>query len=304
MKNDRPYFHKTLCVCAKSTIISLISLFFSPTLAERPLYVEGLVPEAGTWKLDTSVAYGNRENQGLQIGNPLIIQTGPTSFVSVYTDVGEERKNTDIVVGTVGLRYGLTTRTELYVRASAFWSDTRSAAAESVYSASSKGLSDIWFGTSYQIKDDDESPGLIGFSQIALMEKTHNTSSQFKSAMIGLAAYKAIDPVVFSMNTALSMSTARGEGENRHTPGSLFLISGSVAFAANDRVSLSGGAQWTNKQPDSVAGEKSGFRTTSTDLLLGVGYGVTAKSIVNISMISAISGRKGADLNLAWSYAF
>ncbi|MFY2057940.1 hypothetical protein ACOTCB_11915 [Achromobacter xylosoxidans] len=136
------------------------------------------------------------------------------------------------------------------------------------------------------------------------MEKTHNTSSQFKSAMIGLAAYKAIDPVVFSMNTALSMSTARGEGENRHTPGSLFLISGSVAFAANDRVSLSGGAQWTNKQPDSVAGEKSGFRTTSTDLLLGVGYGVTAKSIVNISMISAISGRKGADLNLAWSYAF
>lgn len=82
--------------------------------------MEGLVPEAGTWKLDTSVAYGNREDQGLQIGNPLIIQTGPTSFVSVYTDVGEERKNTDIVVGTVGLRYGLTTRTELYVRASAF----------------------------------------------------------------------------------------------------------------------------------------------------------------------------------------
>lgn len=226
-------------------------------------------------------------------------------YIPVYADVGEERRNTDVMVGTVGLGYGLTTRSEVYVRTSAFWSNTRTETNNSTSSSSSDGLSDVWIGTSYHFKnDDDSSPGLVGFSEIALLEKSHSVTSQFKSGMIGLTAYKAIDPVVFSANTAYRMGATRGQGDSRRRPGSVLLIGGSVAFAANERVSLSSGVQWRNQQPDEINGQKKGFRNTRTSLSLGVGYGIDATNIVNVSLRTDISGRDGADLNLAWAYTF
>lgn len=297
-----------MCSSERLTLVipSGMALLLSvvPVYAERPLYVEGLITESGKWRLDASIAYANRDGQGLRTGEPLLIQTGPTSFLPVYADVSEETTNSDTIATTVGLRYGLTTRTELYGRTSGYWSETRSEADSSASRSSSGGLSDAWIGMSHMFKDDDDKPGLIGFAEVAVLEREEGAASHFKAAAVGMTAYKAIDPIVLSMNAAYRFGAERPVRGMRRKPGSIFVASGSVAFAANDRISLSAGAQWTSSQGDSIGGTRTGLRRTSTDLLLGVGYGATYYSVVNLSLKSNVSGREGADLNVAWSYTF
>jgi hypothetical protein len=145
--------------------------------------------------------------------------------------------------------------------------------------------------------------------------------------MLGGTTYHAIDPVVFSVTWAYQFNQVRQNGdasqnqvhqdENEHhnqvhqkeaahhnlgdyKPGNLLLVNPSVAFAVNDRITLSTGFKWTNRQPSIFAGETDELRLTSTDLLLGVGYGISKGSILNFTFLFNVSGRNGADLKLNW----
>jgi len=69
-------------------------------------------------------------------------------------------------------------------------------------------------------------------------------------------------------------------------------------------VTLSTGLQWTNRQADRVDGAEQGFRRTSTELLLGVGYGITKGNTLNFTFKANASGRNGADLRFNWLRTF
>ncbi len=82
------------------------------------------------------------------------------------------------------------------------------------------------------------------------------------------------------------------------------LLTPSVAFAVNDRVTLTTGFQWMNRQADRYDDKPQGFRRTSTDVTLGLGYGVSKGNTLNFSFKANVSGQNGADLRLNWLYAF
>lgn len=84
----------------------------SPAFAELPLAVEGFMTEKNKTRLDISMAYANVERSSVATGEPIIIQVGPTSFIGLPTAIGERITNSDTLVATVGLRYGLTGRAE------------------------------------------------------------------------------------------------------------------------------------------------------------------------------------------------
>ena len=46
------------------------------------------------------------------------------------------------------------------------------------------------------------------------------------------------------------------------------------------------------------------FARTSSDLLLGVGYGIAKGGTVNLTFKSNVSGSNGADLRLNWLHTF
>ena len=171
-------------------------------------------------------------------------------------------------------------------------------------SRSENRFADAWAGINYQFKKDDDTPALLGFAEIALREQHEKNSSSFKSALVGLTTYKAIDPVVFSFTTAYRFNQSRQDGDNAYKPGNLFLLNPSIAFAVNDRVTLITGMQWTNRQADKWDGQAQGFRRTSSDLLLGVGYGIAKGSTLNLTFKSNVSGAGGADLRLNWLLTF
>ena len=283
---------------------ALLALGAASAHADLPLTVEDLITDKGKVKLDVSLAYANSDRQGVSTAEPITVQTGATSFVTLPTLIGESRGNSDSLVGTLGLRYGLTGKAEIFARTSYLHSSSRSSDVSGISSHSESRFADAWAGINYQFKKDDDTPALLGFAEIALREKHEKSSSSFKSALVGLTTYKAIDPVVFSLTTAYRVNLSRKDGEADYKPGNLFLLNPSIAFAVNDRVTLTTGMQWTNRQADKWDGKAQGFRRTSSDLLLGVGYGITKGSTINLTFKSNVSGSNGADLRLSWLHTF
>jgi len=254
--------------------------------------------------VDVSLTYANRDRQGVATAEPITVQTGPTSFVTLPTLVGESQGNSDTLVGTLGLRYGLTAKAEIYGRASYLHNSSRSSDLTSLSSSSDSRFADAWGGVNYQFKRDDDTPALLGFAEVALREKHSKSSASFKSWMLGMTTYKAIDPVVLSLTAAYRFNQVRQDGAADYKPGNLLFLNPSLAFAVNDRVTLTTGLQWTNRQADTLDGNAQGFRRTSTDLLLGVGYGVSKGSTLNATFKSNASGQNGADLRLNWLHTF
>jgi len=254
--------------------------------ADLPLTVEDLITDKGKIKLDISLTYANGDRQGLATGDPITIQTGPTSFVTLPTAIGEIQGNSDTLVGTLGLRYGVTGKAELYIRGSYLYNSTRTNDLNGTRSNSDSRFTDAWVGLNYQFKQDDDTPALLGFFEAALREKHRQSSASFKSWMIGVTTYKAIDPIVFSLAGGYRVNQSRNDGDADYKPGNLLLLNPSVAFAVNDRVTLTTGLQWTNRWADSYEGQSQGFRRTSTNLLLGAGYGISKTVYVKIPVAS------------------
>lgn len=272
--------------------------------ADLPLTVEDLITDKGKLKLDASLAYANIDRQGLSTGEPLVVQTGPTSFITLPTAIGESQDNSDSLVGTLGLRYGLTGKAEIYARGSYVYSSHRDSGISGTSSSSESRFADAWVGINYKFKQDDGTPAVLGFTEVALHEKHRESKVSFKSALFGLTTYKALDPVVFSLTAAYRLNQSRKDGAVDYKPGNLLLINPSVGFAVNDRVTLTTGLQWTSRQADRVDGSEQGFRRTSTDLLLGVGYGIARGHTLNLTFKGNASGRNGADLRFNWLRTF
>jgi len=272
--------------------------------ADLPLTIEDLITDKGRFKLDLSLTYANTEQQGISTGQPIVVQTSSTSFVTIPTLIGERTGNTDSLVSTTGLRYGLTNKTEIYARANYLHVHQRNNDATGDSQTSESRFADAWFGINYQFKQDNETPALLGFSEIALREKHRVSSASFKSFLLGLTTYKAIDPVVFSLTGAYRINRSRKDGDVNYRPGNLLLLNPSVGFAVNERVTLITGIQWINRFADLRDGEKQSLRYTRTDLLLGVSYGLTSKSTLNINLKSNVSGQDGADLRISWLHQF
>jgi len=268
-------------------------------LADLPLTIEDLITDRERFKLDLSLTYANAEQQGIAVGQPIAVQVEPTSFVSIPAWVGERRGNTDALVSSVGLRYGLSEKVEIYTRASYLYIEQRNTDASGNNQSSESRFADAWAGVNYQFKQDDKTPALLGFTEIALREKHRVSSASFKSALLGLTTYKAVDPVVFSLTVAYRINRSRKDGDVDYRPGNLLLLNPSLGFAVNERVTLTTGMQWSSRRADRY-GKEQGLRHTRTDLLLGVSYGFTEKSVININLKANVLGQDGADLRLSW----
>ncbi|WP_151635286.1 transporter [Noviherbaspirillum aerium] len=272
--------------------------------AELPMQIEDLITERGKFKFEGGLSYANNDRQEILTGRPLSIQIGPASFVSLPYSVTESKGNSDIVVGTLGLRYGLYARTELYSRISYLYSSHRNIEASNMSYSSDQKLADAWVGVNYKFKEDDDTPALLSFVEVALYEKHRISNAYAKSALLGLTAFKAIDPIVLSLTAAYRANFKRRDDHAAYDPGNTLLLNPSIAFAVNDRITLSAGVQWMNAQADTVEGKPQGFRRTSTDLLIGMAYGFSRGHTLSLSLKQNASGRDGADLRANWLYTF
>lgn len=128
----------------------LILLFFCQIAhADLPLSLEELVTDKGKFKLDSNLSYINREISQKEFAAPLYIQTTNNNLVAVPTILNDTDSNSDVIVGTVGLRYGLTGKTDVYASASHLWRSEREFNGSGSLKNRDRQFSDVSLGVSH-----------------------------------------------------------------------------------------------------------------------------------------------------------
>ncbi|HGH6885768.1 TPA: meta-pathway of phenol degradation family protein [Neisseria meningitidis] len=271
--------------------------------ADLPLTIEDIMTDKGKWKLETSLTYLNSENSRAALAAPVYIQTGATSFIPIPTEIQENGSNTDMLAGTLGLRYGLTGNTDIYGSGSYLWHEERKLDGNG--KTRNKRMSDISAGISHTFLKDDKNPALIGFLESTVYEKSRNKASSGKSWLIGATTYKAIDPVVLSLTAAYRINGSKILSSNtKYKAGNYWMLNPNISFAANDRISLTGGIQWLGKQPDRLDGKKESARNTSTYAHFGAGFGFTKTTALNASARFNVSGQSSSELKFGVQHTF
>ncbi|HFC8519599.1 meta-pathway of phenol degradation family protein [Neisseria lactamica] len=271
--------------------------------ADLPLTIEDIMTDKGKWKLETSLTYLNSENSRAALAAPVYIQTGATSFIPIPTEIQENGSNTDMLAGTLGLRYGLTGNTDIYGSGSYLWHEERKLDGNG--KTRNKRMSDISAGISHTFLKDDKNPALIGFLEGTLYKKSRGKASSGKSWLIGATTYKAIDPVVLSLTAAYRINGSKTLSSNtKYKAGNYWMLNPNISFAANDRISLTGGIQWLGKQPDRLDGKKESARNTSTYAHFGAGFGFTKTTALNASARFNVSGQSSSELKLGVQHTF
>lgn len=272
--------------------------------ADLPLSLEELLTDKGKLKLESSISYVNTERSQTQFANPIYVQTSATNFVAVPTAINETDSNSDIVVGTVGLRYGLTGKTDIYGNTNYLWRSDRQFNDSGSLKKRDNNLSDFSLGVSHTFMQDGKNPALIGFLETLVYEKSQDKKSFGKSWVVGATTYKAIDPVVLSLTATYRHNLKKNIDGNSYKSGNYFMLNPSISFAANDKISLTGGVQWLNAQADTQNGKKLSARNTSTYAHAGIGYGITKDTALNASVRWKASGQSTSELKLGLTYNF
>ncbi|WP_082295504.1 meta-pathway of phenol degradation family protein [Neisseria gonorrhoeae] len=271
--------------------------------ADLPLTIEDIMTDKGKWKLETSLTYLNSENSRSELAAPVYIQTGSASFIPVPTEIQENGSNTDMLAGTLGLRYGLTGNTDIYGSGSYLWHEERKLDGNG--KTRNKRMSDISAGISHTFLKDGKNPALIAFFESTVYEKSRNKASSGKSWLIGATTYKAIDPIVLSLTAAYRINGSKTLSDDvKYKAGNYWMLNPNISFAANDRISLTGGIQWLGKQPDRIDGKKESARNTSTYAHFGAGFGFTKTAALNASARFNVSGQSSSELKLGVQHTF
>lgn len=289
----------------KNILIPIFSLVPSVAAAELPLSLESLQTDRGKVKLEAAVSYINSESRHSELSSPIYIQTGPASFISIPTELQENNRNTDMGLGMVGLRYGITKKAELYGNVSYLWAESRYSNGYAENKVKDKSLSNINLGINYTAVQDGKNPALVGFIETSVYEKAHDKRTRINSWLLGATTYKAIDPVVLSLTAAYRLNKSKSLSDgSRYKAGNYWLLSPSVSFAANEKISLTGGVQWLGKQPDRIENKKESFRNTSMYADFGVGIGFTKNTSINVATRFNISGENSSEIKMGVQHTF
>jgi len=283
-------------------LLPTLLFFYSNSHADLPITVENLLSDKGKVRLELSATYANAEHRGIDASGSISIQTGANSFVTIPSQIGERLSNTDALVTTTGIRYGLTKDTEIYARTSAIAINNRSENDVGITQNSNDShFADAWMGMNYRIRNDADKPALLGFTEIQAAEQQVDGNIAYgKAILLGLTTYQTYDPVVLSLTGTTQLNTKRKDGNIDYQPGNSLSLSPSVGFAVNDKVTLSTGLTWRMRQADKLDGEEKGIRRTNTSLDLGLGYALGKRDTLHLSTRPQVSGNGDVQVVANW----
>ncbi len=279
---------------------SFLALLFMPLSvhADLPLTIEDLLTAQNHWRLELGAVYANVERTSAQNGQPIQIQTGLTSFINIPTFAGATRENTDTLIITPGLRYGVSGDTEIYARSSWLSNSSRITLGTITQGQSSSQFGNAWLGVNHRFVREVGHPAWLGFAELALAEKQNNHTHAARSALIGFTTYRTTDPLVLALTAAYCINRPYVPNGFTYKGGDYLLINPTVSFAANQIATLSAGFTWRRQQPDSLNGMAQGTVLTRTDFNFGLGYSYDERTTLNATLRGNLSGGSGAEIGI------
>jgi len=289
--------------------IYFLSIYLFPlnVLADLPLAIEDLLTYENRYRLELGVVFANKDNRNVNSYFDMV-QIGAEQFIMLPVGIGEERRNTDFLALALGLRYGLTKKTEILSRMTAVAEEVR-IRQDNIFFEShyNQRFSDIVFGINHQFSEDNDTPALLGFTELTMAENTATNELDLtygKSLLLGFTTYRAIDPLVLSLTVGYRYAGKRDVDEFAVDPGDLLFINPSVGFAVNSQVTLTGGFQLRFRGKDEIDSEREGIRTSNIGLYFGLGYAFSKRLSLHVSTKANVSGDNSAEVGFNILYKF
>jgi hypothetical protein len=283
-------------------------LLLAPILvnAQLPLSIEELLIDQDVLKLDTSISHAISA-QTVQHLDWVTLGKTPSELPSAISRIA--RRDSDYTQIVAGLRYGVSRRTELNIRANYAYFTVTEPPVNGVTSVfnDTGNLQSLTLGANWLASPENDTPALLLSVSVDAIEKSSVAKAKSlyaKTCRIGVTVYKSIDPVVLSVAMGYEFSSDREFIEQELNPGNEFFISPQLNFAVNHKVTLIGGIALHIRQGDEINGGQVTARTSSTQALLGLGFAPTAHSTIFIQSRFNTGGDRSANLSLDWLYQF
>lgn len=294
----------------KKTVIGLSWLIISTqsAFADLPLTVEDLIADKNRFKLETSLNYVNQNSSNLTSQGSNLVDLGNGRFVSIPNSITQGKTNTDTLIGTIGLRYGVSDSLEIGIKTNGIYNQQRTDVSGKTDNQSDARLKDLVLTTQYQLtKDNKKIPDSLLFAEVSAYDKTQGFKPKnISSALVGGTVYTVNDPIVLSL-TGSYLYNSKRDYENLQDfnktvdVGDVVALDGQIGFAVNPDITLTTGVGWQLQQEDKLNSVKVGANHTQTNLSLGLAYALTERSNLTANIRTNISGDGGSMLSVSLS---
>lgn len=268
--------------------------------ADLPLTVDDLLADKNRFKLDTDLSYYNHHRSSVTTQGFEMVDLGQGRTLYMPS-IGESNTNTDSLIAGLGLRYGVSDKLEMGIKTNAIYRNARRQNGAELSKSSDTHLNDISLSTQYQFtKNHAKLPDMIGFGELSLYDNTQGLKNKSgASALVGFTTYTVNDPIVLSL-TGTYQYQARRETSTGHRMdlGDTATLNGSVGFAVNPDITLTGGVGVRHKWADNNELGKLENNSTQTTLNLGFAYALNARSNLTANIRTPISGDGGSTLSV------
>ncbi len=240
----------------------------------------------------------------------IYLQTNNNALIPVFTYLGDEKTNTDNLLITARIRYGITRKLEVFSSASTLSSFSRiSYPTGSSKSKNESKFSSLGIGFSYQLHNEDKYPGiLISYSTLAINNSSFPNgykNTYFRDHKLNLSTYYTVDPIVLYLETSYEVHLPRKKDNTTLNPGEKLSLSPQIYFSVNPFISLYWGVEWFLQGKDKVNSQSLSTTTINVYYLFGASWSVGQKSLVNFDFrYLPIPDGSQSTISIGWNYKF
>lgn len=286
----------------KNIFFILVATNGVSAFADLPLTVDDLITDKNKFKLTTNINYFNQSQRNLTEQGYSLVDLGNGRTLTLPNPPTEGVNNTDSLIGTLGLNYGITDKWDIGIKTNALYRQTRQNISDDTHQDTDKYLQDISFTTQYQTTENHQKlPDSLVFSEISVYDKTDGLDSKsLSSVLVGGTVYTVNDPIVLSLTGSYQYNTNRDilDQNQKVNIGDIFSLNGSVGFAVNPDITLNTGVGWQSREADKINGKDLGVRQTQTNLSLGLAYALSQRSNLTANVRTNISGDNGSTFSV------
>ncbi len=260
----------------------IFSVVISCFVIAKPVNIDEILTKDKQFRILPSFSYIN-----VNIKNPLLTQVSVQSNgMMVNVPFASSRSvNQDNLYFSIGARYGLNQRVEIFSSLGAFWQHNRITDDLSRnMSANSNFAFNTWnLGALVMVKNETKTPSLfIGSSVDILQNSSLNNKDSlqyFKRFSILATSFYSVDPIVFLLQAGFQLNLANKVDSTWIDSGEIFTLNPMIYFAVNPYISLNFGLRYSYKTRDYVNGRAVVASTSSISYLFGLAYEVKPKLI-------------------------
>ncbi len=298
----------TLHYCDKYLLMRLLFIvgIIPLLLSAKAVKVDEILTEKNRIQSDISISYLNLQRNHGDVGL-VQYQSANGDYITVPTYMGSAESQSDRLLYTLALRYGLSKDLEVFAFGNVYNSTEHSLSVSGAESHHSDGFNSSGVGGVYQVRGEDNYPAVLVGGTVDLIDYDETLKQNFylKSGSVFVSSYYTSDPIVFFIKASYGYSKKRSNDNHTLEMGNIANITPQIHFAVNPYTSLNWGVRYQYKQKDVYDGSDVSINQSQLNWMFGTSYEINAKSIISADMEksdTSMYSQSAITLNYSYKY--